>query len=140
PSLLGTPIASAQVPGITFCPVGTFGAANVNCSTSTTIFCPGGGLAGPLQACPINPPLPSILNSSPLVSVNLLQTCANGIVLSVSQSCPSGGAVLPTSAAARALQQGAGHYCNLANGGQVWVPAGASPAAMGCSAAAASGR
>jgi hypothetical protein len=148
PAAVGGPTASAQVPGITTCPQGTFIEANVNCSTFATVFCPGGGLAGPQQACPINPPAPSPLNT-PSVTVNLSQTCANGIVISVTQTCPNGVVTLTTcpnglsvpagqqcsvktTTAAAALQKGSGQYCDLPNGGQVWVPSGASPADMGC--------
>jgi hypothetical protein len=42
-------------------------------------------------------------------------------------------AVVNTGGTGPVASNNGGGYCNLADGGQVWVPAGADPASMGCS-------
>jgi hypothetical protein len=134
PVLHGAPTTSAQT-GITACPQGSFSATGFYCGSTGLLSCPDGSLALPLQGCPIYPPAPSTTLPPP-VTVGAVQSCPSGIVLSVSQSCPKGGAGQATSAATPALQQTGGYYCDLANGGQLWVPAGASPDHMGCTSSA----
>lgn len=124
PFLFSVPSSSAQ--GFGTCADGNVVFAGQACNNIGPVFCPGGGVAGAGLPCGLSSSFTNVAN---LPVFNTSQICSTGIVISITQSCPNGN-VRPARVAT--LNTG-GQYCTLAKGGgQVWVPAGASPADMGC--------